>query len=520
MGGVQRGTGQRGGCLGGGHQQRDLADVDAGHPPAVAGVHEPGVEQAVAGAAAVVPADALGADLDPECGQATVGHAPDDGAADDGGDADDASAALEDLLAEARNAQDRADGHHRVGRREQDGVRLPERLGDAGRGPGGVPAYLDEGPWVEGRPVAHPPLLEVDRLLPSGVRVLDDDVGLDPLVAHRQERDAGPPPVGERRRDGRQGIARVEHAGAYEMRGEVAVTEAEPVRVGAVGGELVLHRPGLAGAAPAALLVDAAAEGVHDRVEVRADAQPVHRDVVAGVDHRRDGRLRDGGADPAEKTGPSGPTGEHNYFHESHRAAWAVVDCLPGVSWCWTEVRKRRVTTDAGVASRLHRAKLTPEQRHACNSPASTSSRPGSGPDEDPTPMSERGRIVMAEVSWLSDYVNGPDRSERAARAVQSMAHGGSAFDRTFAGQGIAGLLGIGLEADAQSWQERALCAETDPEAFFPEKGGSTREAKKICTGCEVKAECLEYALSNDERFGIWGGLSERERRRLRRRAV
>ena len=127
----------------------------------------------------------------------------------------------------------------------------------------------------------------------------------------------------------------------------------------------------------------------------------------------------------------------------------------------------------------------------------------------------------MAEVSWLSDYVNGPDRSERAARAAQSMdVHSGSAFDRAFAGQGIAGLLGIGLEADAQSWQERALCAETDPEAFFPEKGGSTREAKKICTGCEVKAECLEYALANDERFGIWGGLSERERRRLRRRAV
>ena len=70
------------------------------------------------------------------------------------------------------------------------------------------------------------------------------------------------------------------------------------------------------------------------------------------------------------------------------------------------------------------------------------------------------------------------------------------------------------------SWQDRALCAETDPEAFFPEKGGSTREAKKICVQCPVRAECLEYALANDERFGIWGGLSERERRRLRRRAV
>jgi WhiB family transcriptional regulator, redox-sensing transcriptional regulator len=69
-------------------------------------------------------------------------------------------------------------------------------------------------------------------------------------------------------------------------------------------------------------------------------------------------------------------------------------------------------------------------------------------------------------------------------------------------------------------WQERALCAQTDPEAFFPEKGGSTREAKKICGGCEVRAECLEYALAHDERFGIWGGMSERERRRLRRRAV
>ena len=69
------------------------------------------------------------------------------------------------------------------------------------------------------------------------------------------------------------------------------------------------------------------------------------------------------------------------------------------------------------------------------------------------------------------------------------------------------------------SWQSDSLCAQTDPEAFFPEKGGSTRDAKKICASCEVKAQCLEYALENDERFGIWGGLSERERRKLRKRA-
>ncbi|MER7081466.1 MULTISPECIES: WhiB family transcriptional regulator [Saccharopolyspora] len=76
------------------------------------------------------------------------------------------------------------------------------------------------------------------------------------------------------------------------------------------------------------------------------------------------------------------------------------------------------------------------------------------------------------------------------------------------------------MSEEEQEWQERALCAQTDPEAFFPEKGGSTREAKRICQGCEVRSECLEYALQHDERFGIWGGLSERERRKLKRRAV
>ncbi|WP_403023565.1 WhiB family transcriptional regulator [Salinibacterium sp. GXW1014] len=75
-------------------------------------------------------------------------------------------------------------------------------------------------------------------------------------------------------------------------------------------------------------------------------------------------------------------------------------------------------------------------------------------------------------------------------------------------------------EDNALAWQADSLCAQTDPEAFFPEKGGSTRDAKKICTSCEVRVQCLEYALANDERFGIWGGLSERERRKLRKRAV
>ena len=76
------------------------------------------------------------------------------------------------------------------------------------------------------------------------------------------------------------------------------------------------------------------------------------------------------------------------------------------------------------------------------------------------------------------------------------------------------------LYPGSPEWQERALCAQTDPEAFFPEKGGSTREAKKICLSCDVRDRCLEYALAHDERFGIWGGLSERERRKLKRQVV
>ena len=76
---------------------------------------------------------------------------------------------------------------------------------------------------------------------------------------------------------------------------------------------------------------------------------------------------------------------------------------------------------------------------------------------------------------------------------------------------------GIGVDdATEPGWQDRALCAQTDPEAFFPEKGGSTREAKKVCRGCEVRVECLEYALTHCEEFGVWGGRSERERRALK----
>jgi len=78
-------------------------------------------------------------------------------------------------------------------------------------------------------------------------------------------------------------------------------------------------------------------------------------------------------------------------------------------------------------------------------------------------------------------------------------------------------LLGL---SDSPAWWFEGLCAQTDPELFFPEKGGSVREAKAVCAGCPVRAQCLAHALAHGERFGVWGGLSEPERRRLKQADV
>ena len=75
----------------------------------------------------------------------------------------------------------------------------------------------------------------------------------------------------------------------------------------------------------------------------------------------------------------------------------------------------------------------------------------------------------------------------------------------------------VAEETDEQGWQLYANCLGVDPDLFFPERGASTKEAKSVCKGCVVREDCLEYALANGEKFGIWGGLSERERRRIRR---
>ncbi len=79
---------------------------------------------------------------------------------------------------------------------------------------------------------------------------------------------------------------------------------------------------------------------------------------------------------------------------------------------------------------------------------------------------------------------------------------------------------GSGGDAPAEednSWQLEANCLGVDPDLYYPERGASTKEAKAICRGCVVREDCLEYALANGEKFGIWGGTSERERVRIRR---
>lgn len=75
------------------------------------------------------------------------------------------------------------------------------------------------------------------------------------------------------------------------------------------------------------------------------------------------------------------------------------------------------------------------------------------------------------------------------------------------------------LRRKGDGWKAQGRCAETDPEVFFPETGKNTlRDAQRVCKGCEVKDRCLEWALAADERYGVWGGVGERERERMRKR--
>ncbi len=68
-----------------------------------------------------------------------------------------------------------------------------------------------------------------------------------------------------------------------------------------------------------------------------------------------------------------------------------------------------------------------------------------------------------------------------------------------------------------QDWRRQAACRGVDPEVFYPVNDDDAEEAKEVCAGCPVRQPCLEWALQDRERFGVWGGLTERERRRMLR---
>lgn len=74
------------------------------------------------------------------------------------------------------------------------------------------------------------------------------------------------------------------------------------------------------------------------------------------------------------------------------------------------------------------------------------------------------------------------------------------------------------IEGYGESWQDDAACVGVDPSLFFPERGKTAREAKKICAECVVREECLTFGVETRQPYGVWGGMTERERRAERRR--
>ena len=77
--------------------------------------------------------------------------------------------------------------------------------------------------------------------------------------------------------------------------------------------------------------------------------------------------------------------------------------------------------------------------------------------------------------------------------------------------------LQLALDLSGMAWADDALCQETDPDAFFPEKGEPTAPARRVCMACEVRQPCLEYALTHNIQWGTWGATSPRERAAMRR---
>lgn len=244
--------------------------------------------------------------------------------------------------ADPRHAGDGADADNRVARCEEHDV----GVGDGVEHPGGrlsLAVHLGKAVRRQSGAVADPPFLKVDglALAVGAVGLVDEDVSLVPVIGHRQQSDARLPAPTQRGGDVREAVAGVEHLRTQQVGGQIAVAEAKPVGVGAVGGQLFLGVPGLVRASPAALGVDAAAQGVHAGIEVRADPNAVHPGVVAHVDEGGDlVRVALGGAvtvvegvdrrercgakdlaDALQKTGAADASNKYRDLHSDHPTA-------------------------------------------------------------------------------------------------------------------------------------------------------------------------------------------------------
>ena len=187
--------------------------------------------------------------------------------------------------------------------------------------------------------MTDPPFLEVDGSTPFAV--VDDHVRLDLVVGHRQQAHTRLPTVTQSLGDRGQGEPRGEHLRAHDVGGGVTITEPEPCGFHPIGGELFLDREGLVASAPAPLLVDPSAQGVHHRVQIRTDPEPEESDVITGVTDDCDGiacALPFGvrGVDPQsgfespQESCSADTTGRYDYPHASKSGRLgASMDRLP-----------------------------------------------------------------------------------------------------------------------------------------------------------------------------------------------
>lgn len=133
--------------------------------------------------------------------------------------------------------------------------------------------------------------------------------------------------------------------------------------------------------------------------------------------------------------------------------------------------------------------------RHAADVTATNQALILAGLAPDPVPSVDRNRRMSRNVVPTSEALRAAKLREREARQPHT-------------------------PAPDRSWRNDAACRTADPELFFPLKNdsGDALAAKAICRGCTVREACLDYAVNRPERFGIYGGLDEDERRTLRRR--